>query len=98
MIVGAIAAIAGSLATYKYIQIARIPTFVKKVRRVKKSIKSNREIEETIIYPSKEEYMVKRLDDKYQVLGLSMENVLGIKGKKGKSVAPETGSIKKKEV
>ena len=59
MIVSAIAAIVGSLATYKYIQIVRIPKFVKKARKIKKAIKSKEEVSESLLYTSKEDFMVK---------------------------------------
>ena len=81
MVVAAIAAIVGSLATYRYIQIARIPTFVKKARKVKKSIKSGDKISEALLYPTKEEFMVKTLGAKYDALGLSLEDLLGLKSK-----------------
>ncbi|MHA1444709.1 MAG: hypothetical protein ACTSR4_08170, partial [Candidatus Hodarchaeales archaeon] len=81
MVVSAIAAIVGSLATYRYIQVARIPTFVKKARKAKKAIKSGDKISEALLYPSKEEFMVKTLGAKYDALGLSLEDLLGLKGK-----------------
>jgi len=84
MVVAAIAAIVGSLGAYRYIQISRIPTFVKKARKVKKAVKLGDKISEDLLYPSKEEYMVKTLDDKYKALGLSFNDLLGLK-RKGKS-------------
>ena len=95
MITGAITAIVGSLATYRYIQIARIPKFVKKARKVKKAIKSKAEISESLLYPSKDEFMVKTLEETYDAIGLSMADLLGIKGKKGKTLSEKTDSIKK---
>ncbi|MFW9882317.1 MAG: collagen binding domain-containing protein, partial [Candidatus Thorarchaeota archaeon] len=55
MIIGAIIAVAGSLLAYRIIQRARIPTFVKKSRQMKKYIKGNKVISDSLLYPSKEE-------------------------------------------
>ncbi len=90
MIVSAIAAIVGSLATYKFIQIARIPTFVKKARKIKKAIKANDEISESLMYPSKEEFMVKALESNYNILGVSLADQLGVKIKKKKILSEKT--------
>ncbi len=96
MIAGAIAAVVGSLAAYRFIQIARIPKFVKKARKIKKAIKSNDQISESLLYPSKEEYMVKTLEDNYSTLGLSMTELMGVKAKKGGIISDKMDSIKKK--
>ncbi len=82
MIVGAIVAVVGSLVAYRMIQQARIPTFVKKVREMSKNIKGRKFISDALLYPSKEEYMVKILGDKWEMLGLSLEEILGIDAKK----------------
>ena len=82
MIVGAAIAIAGSLVTYRIIQLRRIPTFVKKARQMKKSIKGKKIISESLLYPSKEEYIVKKLGDKWEMMGLSLDDVMGVKRKK----------------
>ncbi|MFX1442741.1 MAG: LamG domain-containing protein [Promethearchaeota archaeon] len=96
MIVGALAAIFGSLATYKYIQIIRIPKFVKKARKFKKAIKSKEEVSESLLYPSKEEFMVRELQEKYDNIGVSISELLGVKPKKGKILSDKIDSIKKK--
>ena len=88
-------AIVGSLATYKYIQIARIPTFVKKARKIKKAIKANDEVSESLLYPSKEEYMVKTLENRYNSLGVSLADLLGVKIKKKKIISDKSDSIEK---
>ena len=81
--------------TYRYIQIARIPTFVKKARKVKKSIKSGDNISEALLYPSKEEYLVKTLGAKYGALGLSLDDLLGLKGKgKSDDTLKKNGGVK----
>jgi hypothetical protein len=89
MIVGAIIAVVGSLVAYRQIQRARIPTFVKKVREMSKNIKGRKSISDSLLYPSKEEFIVKKLGDKWDVLGLSLEEILGIDIKKKKKL-PET--------
>jgi hypothetical protein len=94
MIVGAIVAVTASLAIYRTIQQARIPTFVKKAKKMKKDIKGKKSISDSLLYPSKEEYMVKRLGDRWEMLGLSLQNVLGIGGKKKKSLPETPGEFK----
>jgi len=89
MIIGAIVAVTGSLAIYRTVQQARIPTFVKKAKKMKKNIKSKKTISDSLLYPSKEEYIVKQLGDRWDMLGLSLNKVLGIEGKK-KKTSPET--------
>ena len=95
MVVAAIAAVVGSLATYRFIQKAQIPTYVKKARKIKKSIKSGDKVSETLLYLSREEYMVKRLDAKYKALGLSYYDLLGLKGKgKTEDSLKKNGGVK----
>ncbi len=84
MIVGAIAAVTGSLVSYRVIQQRRIPTFVKKAKSMKKDIKGNKAISESLLYPTKEEYIVKMLGDKWENIGLSLRDSMGLKGKKKK--------------
>jgi len=96
MITGAIAAVVGSLVSYRYIQIAKIPTFVKKARKIKKTIKSKDQISESLLYPSKEEFMVKELEEKYNNIGVSISELLGVKPKKGKILSDKIDSVKKK--
>ncbi|KKN40161.1 hypothetical protein LCGC14_0736250, partial [marine sediment metagenome] len=81
MIVGSIVAVAGSLVAYRVIQQRRIPTFVKKARSMKKNIKGKKFISDSLLYPSKEQFIVKKFGDKWGKLGLSLEEILGIKGK-----------------
>jgi len=89
MIVGAVVAVTASLGIYRTVQQSRIPTFVKKSRKMKKAIKGKKSIAESLLYPSKEEYLVKQLGDRWDMLGLSMQDILGIEGKKKKSL-PES--------
>lgn len=94
MIVGAIVAVTASLAIYRTVQQARIPTFVKKAKKMKKDIKSKKTISESLLYPSKEEYLVKQLGDRWDMLGLSLSKVLGIEGKKKKTLPETPGEFK----
>jgi hypothetical protein len=89
MIVIGVIAIVGSLVAYRQIQKARIPTFVKKVKEMSKNIKGKKSISDSLLYPSKEDYIVKRLGDKWEMLDLSLEEILGIDTKKKKKL-PES--------
>ncbi|MFX0105861.1 MAG: hypothetical protein ACFE75_10240, partial [Candidatus Hodarchaeota archaeon] len=84
MIIGAVIAVVGSLAGYRIIQQHRIPIFVKKARSMKKNIKSNKVISESLLYASKEEYIVQKLRDKWELLGLNLDDIMGVKEKKKK--------------
>ena len=90
MIVGAIIAVVGSLVAYRQIQRSRIPTFVKKVREMSKNIKGRKTISDSLLYPSKEEYIIKKLGDKWESLGLSLEEILGHSTKKRKNIPKKT--------
>ena len=89
MIVGAVIAVVGSLVAYRQIQRARIPTFVKKVREMSKNIRGRKSISDSLLYPSKNEFIVKKLGDRWDVLGLSLDDILGLDSKKKKKL-PET--------
>jgi hypothetical protein len=100
MLVSSIAAIIGSLTVYRLIQVSRIPTFVKKARKMKKEIKGKKSISESLLYPSKEEYIVKQLGDKWNVLGLSLKEILGIEDKKKRELTKlpvKEDKVKKKK-
>ena len=86
MVVAAIAAVAGALMSYKAIQIARIPKFVKKARAIKKAIKAEREISESLLTDTKEEMISKQFEDDWNSVGLSLKDILGVKEKQ---VIPE---------
>jgi len=81
IIVGSIVAVAGSLVTYRVVQQRRIPTFVKKAKAMKKAIKGQKSISDSLLYPSKGEYIIEKFGDKWGKLGLSLEEILGIKSK-----------------
>ena len=94
MIIGAIVAVTASLLIYRVVQLAKIPTFVKKARKMKKEIKSKKNISESLLYPSKEEYLTKQLESKWEILGLSLEKILGTDRDKKKKLSETTGEFK----
>jgi len=97
IIVVGVVAIVGSLVTYRQILRARIPTFVKKVRVMSKNIKGKKIVSDSLLYPSKEQYIIKKLGDKWEMLGLSLEEIYGLEGKKQKRLPdiPESeGGVK----
>ena len=75
------------------VQQRRIPTFVKKARGMQKSIKGKKPISDSLLYPSKEEFLVKQLGDKWEMLGLSLPKILGIGDKKKKKLPEPTGEL-----
>jgi len=86
MIIGVIVAVVGSLVVSRQIRRARIPTFVKKARAMSKEIKGRKSIADSLLYPSKEEYIIKKLGDKWEALDLSLEEILGHSTKKNKNL------------
>ncbi|MCK4285337.1 MAG: hypothetical protein KAX18_04005, partial [Candidatus Lokiarchaeota archaeon] len=93
MIIGAVVAVVASLTIYRTVQQARIPTFVKKARKMKKEIKGKKSISDSLLYPSKEEFLVKKLGDKWGMLGLSLQKILGT-GDTKKKLPETTGEFK----
>ncbi len=87
MIVGSIIAVLGSLIAYRIIQQARIPKFVKKTRSIKKNIKGSKTISESLLYPTKEEFIAKKFGKKWELIGLSLEDLMGIKEIKKKKLS-----------
>jgi hypothetical protein len=53
---------------------------------MRKSIKGKKGISESLLYPSKEQYIVKKLGDKWEMLGLSLGDILGLETKKKKKL------------
>ncbi|MFX1394456.1 MAG: hypothetical protein ACFFAH_12895 [Promethearchaeota archaeon] len=81
MIVSSICGVVGSLIGYRVIQQARIPKFVKKIRAVKKAIKSRGSIP-SISITSKNKIFLKELGKEWKDLGISLRSLLGIEEKK----------------
>jgi hypothetical protein len=92
MIVGALVAVVGSLVAYRQIQRARIPTFIKKVREMSKDIKGKKSISDSLLYPSKKEHIIKKFGDQWEMLGLSLEEILGFDTEKKKKLPDSTES------
>jgi len=90
IIVIGVLAITGSLVAYRTIQQAKIPKFVKKANAMKKEIKGRKSISESLLYPSKEEYIVKKFGDKWNMLGLSLGDILGVGDIKRKKIPEST--------
>ena len=89
MILGAVVAVVGALVISRQVRRARIPTFVKKSREMTKNIKGRKSISDSLLYPSKEEYIIKKLGDKWEMLDLSLEEILGYSTKKKKNLPNE---------
>ena len=86
LIVIGVVAVVGSIVTYRAIQQAKIPKFVKKVRSMKKEINGRKSIPDSLLYPTKDEYTIKELGDKWEMIGLSLEDILGLETKKRKKM------------
>ena len=78
LITASIIGVVGSIVSYRVIQQAKIPKHVKKIRKIKSYIKSSKKIPETISIPTKEAMMSKLFGDDWKVLGLSLDEVLGM--------------------
>ncbi len=93
LITTAIVGTVGSLVSYRVIQQARIPHFVKKVRKVKGAIKTRKKIPDISI-TSKEKMIKKLFGDEWSEYGLSLDDALGIV-KKGKIKPDIKGPLKR---
>jgi hypothetical protein len=59
-----------------------------------KDIKGGKVIDKTLLYPSKKEFMVETLSDRWEELGLSLANILGVETKESKMIKKKTPSDK----
>ncbi|MFX1279204.1 MAG: DUF2341 domain-containing protein [Promethearchaeota archaeon] len=84
LISSAIGALTISLVGYRVIQNARIPGFVKKVREMKKAIKGDKSIVDSLIYREKEVFVAEILNNEWNKIGLSIEEAFGITIEKDK--------------
>jgi hypothetical protein len=87
LVVSAIIAVTASIVGYRVYKYAKIPTFVKRVRAMKKAIEGDKSISESLLYRTKNAFIGERVKDKWEDIGLSVENVLGIKSIKEKKVS-----------
>jgi hypothetical protein len=89
LLVALIGGIIGSLVSYRVIQQARIPGFVKKIRKVKNTIKAKKPITESYSIPTMEQMILKQFGPDWKAIGFSLEDNLGIKDLKSKSSTEE---------
>ncbi|MFX0036940.1 MAG: hypothetical protein ACFE9I_15020, partial [Candidatus Hermodarchaeota archaeon] len=97
LIISAIIAVVGSIATYRIYKSATTPTFVKKARRMQKAIKGGNVISESLLYRSKEAFVGEIVRDKWVKLGLSLGDILGIEIEKRRKSPKIIGKISRTE-
>jgi hypothetical protein len=78
LIISLVVALVGSLVGYKVYQNAKIPSFVKKVREMKKLIKNDKNINDSLVYRDKEVFIGEIIKNDWDQLGLSIEEIFGI--------------------
>ncbi|MFX1379878.1 MAG: hypothetical protein ACFFA4_12385, partial [Promethearchaeota archaeon] len=93
LILSAIVAVVGSIVGYRVYHYAKTPAFVRKVREMKKSIKKDKTIAESLLYSDKEILIGEILKRDWAKIGLSIEDILGITVEK-----EEKRSISKRKV
>jgi hypothetical protein len=84
------ATVIAAVAIYRYVQLARIPEFVKKTRNIKKEIRAKEAISEENLYPIKEKFIAEQYGDEWKELGLSIEDSLGLGKKGGKKLSKKS--------
>ncbi|MFW9828558.1 MAG: hypothetical protein ACFFEY_13285, partial [Candidatus Thorarchaeota archaeon] len=77
-------ALVGSIAGYGVYRYIKIPTFVRKVREMKKTIKKGKKVSESLMYSNKEAFIVEKVNNYWKTLGLSLAEILNIKTEKPK--------------
>ncbi|MHA1985330.1 MAG: DUF2341 domain-containing protein [Promethearchaeota archaeon] len=87
VVVSAIVALVGSIVGYRVYQNAKIPTFVKRVREMKKAINKGKTISESNLYHNKNGFIAERLNHKWQKLGLSLGQIIDTGGYKIKKTS-----------
>ncbi len=86
LITASIIGVVGSLVAYRVIQQARIPKHVKKIRKIKSLIKSKKKITELPSIPTMNQMITKLFGNDWREIGLSLDEVLGIKDLKPKKL------------
>jgi hypothetical protein len=76
LITVSIVGVVGSIVGYRVIQQARIPKHVKKIRKIKGHIKSNKKISDTFSIPTKDEMAIKLFGNDWRDIGISISDVL----------------------
>ena len=85
LITASIAGVLIAVVSYRVIQQARIPKFIKKIKKVKGYIKTKKPVTESISIPSKEKMLLKLFGEDWKEIGLSLEDVLGVEALKSRS-------------
>ncbi|MFX0041492.1 MAG: hypothetical protein ACFE8L_01150, partial [Candidatus Hodarchaeota archaeon] len=93
LIVSAVVVFAGSIVGYRVYKHARIPEFVKKVRAMKKAIKGEDNISDSLIYRNKEIFIGEIVKTKWEKLKLPLMNIVGSDVDKVKKVSKVKRSI-----
>ncbi|MFX1236157.1 MAG: LamG-like jellyroll fold domain-containing protein [Promethearchaeota archaeon] len=92
-----IGAIGGSLGAYRYVQVKKIPKFVKKNKSLRKTIDSKGKISDSALYPPKEVAISKLLGNRWSKIGMSLEDVLGVGRKKSKKTIGKGDNVEIKK-
>ncbi|MFX1376531.1 MAG: DUF2341 domain-containing protein [Promethearchaeota archaeon] len=79
LMLSAIIVFTGSIVGYRVYKHAKIPTFVKKVRSMRKTIEDNKEISNSLLYRNKEVFIGEIVEEKWDSINLSLEKIFGIK-------------------
>jgi hypothetical protein len=87
LVSSAIIVVVGSIVGYRVIQNAKIPTFVKKVREMKKAIKGNKDISESVLYNKKEVFVAEKVNHKWDKIGVSLSDKLDLEGQKIRKIS-----------
>ncbi|MFX1590779.1 MAG: hypothetical protein ACFFC1_21810, partial [Promethearchaeota archaeon] len=85
LLIASISGVIIAVVSYRVIQQARIPKFVKKIKKVKGYIKTKKPVKESISVPSKEKMLLKLFGEDWKEIGLSLEDVLGVEALKSRS-------------
>ncbi|MFW9897214.1 MAG: hypothetical protein ACFFD7_15535, partial [Candidatus Thorarchaeota archaeon] len=87
IIIFGILAVIGSIVGYRVYKQATIPTFVKKVRQMRKEIKGGKSISKSLLYRPKEVFIGELVRDKWNAIGLSLGDILRIEITKSKNLS-----------
>ncbi|MFW9782942.1 MAG: DUF2341 domain-containing protein, partial [Candidatus Heimdallarchaeota archaeon] len=87
IIIFGILAVVGSIVGYRVYKQATIPTFVKNIRQMQKEIKGGKSISKSLLYQPKNVFIGELLRDKWNSIGLSLGEILGIEITKSKKLS-----------
>jgi hypothetical protein len=83
-----------SLVAYRLVKQAQIPQFVKRARTMKKAIQKSSSISDSLLYVNKEEFIASMLKNKWDAMGLSIEDSFRLKVKKGETLPTMKKKVK----